>query len=351
MIRISDIIKMGSDNNPGGEEKDKGKHYILEKVLKYDTDAEMKQLYGKGIEAIKEIFEKLRQIKNLSSKEAEEYIAGAINFPSLTNYISKLVDYILVGDGELFNYFYPAKDDNYLYQHSLNVCLLSIKIGTWLEMNKSDLVNIGTGALLHDIGLVTVEDIILLPRQLEDKERQAVKKHPEYSANILKKIKDTADDIIVAVKSHHKRLSDKDFTKAIGDDKLQKIVQIIGLADIYEAVTHPRQYKPAKLPYEAVKELIEKEADNFHTRILKSLIDNIGIYPIGSWVRLTNGEIGIVVSTNKGYPLRPRVNIIFDVESKKLNDIKNIDLLEKPHLHIESPVNISDNKMLTEQLR
>ena len=351
MIRISDIIKMGPQDEPHEEGKDKKETSLLDKAVKRDAGTGIKQLYNEGIDLLKDIFDKIRQTRQFSFSQLEEYVANSIDFKLITNYVSQVVDRVVLGNGEMFDYFYRYRQQDYLYEHSLNVCLLAVKIGTWMDMNKSDLVNIALGGLLHDLGLISVEDIISLPRKLKRKEIERVREHPIVSAKMLEKVKDMAEDVINAIRGHHKRLTDKDFAKGLSHDKLQRMAQIIGLADVYEAITHPRSYRGPKLPHEAVKELIEKESGKFQVKIIKSLIDNIGIYPIGSWVRLTNGEIGIVASINKGYPLRPRVNIIFDARGNKLIDPKSIDMLSEPHLHIESPVDISKNKQLIDKLK
>ncbi len=347
MIRISDIIKMGPQDEPHKEKKAS----LLDKTLKKDTGIDIKQLYDEGIDLLKDIFDKIRRAKRLNPSDVKEHVANSIDFKSVIDYLYKLVDRILLGNGGLFDYFYAYRGENYLHMHSLNVCLLAVKIGIWLNLNKSDLMDIALGGLLHDLGLIRVEDIICLPRRLKHKELQKVKEHPIVSARMLEKVKDITKDVINAIRGHHKRLTDKDFTKELSSEKLQRMAQIIGLADVYEAITHHRSYRGAKLPHEAVKELIEVESDKFQANIIKSLIDNIGIYPIGSWVRLTNGEIGIVAFINKGYPLRPLINIIFDAKGNKLPDIKSIDLLTKPHLHIESPVDIDKNKQMIDKLK
>ncbi|UCH12898.1 MAG: HD domain-containing protein [Candidatus Omnitrophota bacterium] len=351
MIRISDIIKMGPQGEPHKENKGGKETSLLDKALKKDTGPDIKQLYNDGIDLLNGIFDKVRQTRQLSPSEVEEYVANSIDFKLVTDYLHKLVDRILLGNGKVFDYFYAYRQGNYLHMHSLNTCLLSIKIGIWLNLNKSDLMNIALGGLLHDLGLVSVEDIISLPRKLKHKELQKIRQHPVVSARMLEKVKDITEDVINAVRGHHKRLTDKDFTKELNSERLQKMAQIIGLADVYEAITHPRSYREPKLPHEAVKELVEVESGKFQANIIKSLIGNIGIYPIGSWVRLTDGEIGIVASINKGYPLRPWINLIFEANGNKLTDIKSIDLLTKPHLHIESPVDINKNKQLIDKLK
>ncbi|MBN1405174.1 MAG: HD domain-containing protein [Candidatus Omnitrophica bacterium] len=354
MMRISDIIKMGPQNDPDDkkEKKDTPAPSLLDKAIRKSANSTIEQLYNAGIDLLKDIFNKARQGRHLDNSQIEIFILNSLDFKAVTDYINQITDRILLGDDELFNYFYNYREkENYIYEHSLNVCLLSVKIGIWMDMNKSDLVNIALGGLLHDIGLIAVEDIISLPRKLKHNEIEAVKKHSLHSANMLEKIKGVAEDVVAAVKAHHTRLGDENFTRTLTHDKLQKMAQIIGLADVYEALTHQRSYKSAKLPHEAVKELIEQESGNFQAKIIKSLVENIGIYPIGSWVRLTDGSIGFVASVNKGYPLRPKVNIMFDAKGNKFSDIKSIDLLNEPHLHIESPIDLEKNSRLIEKLK
>jgi HD-GYP domain-containing protein (c-di-GMP phosphodiesterase class II) len=352
MIRISDIIKMGPQGEPNEANKERKEDSLLNRALKRNINEGITQLYDQGVGLVKDIFDKARKSRQLSPSEAEEYMANSIDFKAVSDYLRKLIERILLGNGEFFDYFYThRKEDSYLYTHSLNVCLLAVKIGIWMDMNKSDLMNIALGALLHDLGLIGVEEIISLPRQLKNKEMQKVNKHSVMGAKILEKVKDITQDVMDTIKGHHKRFSEKDFINTLNNEKLQKMAQIIGLADIYEAITHPRSYRPAKLPHEAIKELVEEEANNFQNKIIRSLIDNIGIYPIGSWVRLTSGEVGIVSAINKGYPLRPRINILFDSKGNKLNEVKSTDLLNEPHLHIESPVDIDKNKKLIDKLK
>lgn len=358
MIRISDIVRMGSrgEGDPKDRDKEKErleiKNTLLDDALKRTATAtNIKELYIAGTSLIKDAFDKIKEIPDINSQQAQEYIQKTINFDLIEDFAGKFVDHIMVSSGELFNYFYRHQEDNYLYQHSLNVCLLSVRIGTWMDMNKSDLVDLALGGLLHDIALIRVESIISLPRKLKRREFLKVKRHPIEGADILEKTSKIANEIIIAIRNHHSRIGDKNFVRELTDEKIQKMAQVIGLADVYEAITHVRSYRKGKLPHEGIKELIESESNNFQTKIIKSLIDNIGIYPIGSWVRLTSGEIGLVVLVNKGYPLRPKVNVIFDVKGDKLDEMKSIDLLDEPHIHIDSSVDLDTNKHLIDKLR
>ena len=135
-----------------------------------------------------------------------------------------------------------------------------------------------------------------------------------------------------AVKNHHYR------------GPRHKFCQVISLADIYEAISHPRLYKKAKAPYQAIGEIIDKEALSFHSDIMKTFVNNIGIYPVGSWVRLSTAEIGVVIGVNKGYPLRPKVKIMLDHSGERLKDVKILDFLPEPYFYIEGPVDTPDRE-------
>ena len=108
-------------------------------------------------------------------------------------------------------------------------------------------------------------------------DKEEIKKYPDLSATIIAGIQDIKSEIIVAVQNHRGSVLDDDFNALLDDERTKRIAQIIGLADIYEALTHERIYRQAKLPHQAVRELVESEAQNFVPNIMKALIENIGI--------------------------------------------------------------------------
>jgi HD-GYP domain-containing protein (c-di-GMP phosphodiesterase class II) len=177
--------------------------------------------------------------------------------------------------------------------------------------------------------MVKVEDIAQKEGLLESEERARMQEHPKYSEEILRDLGCLTSDAVSAVRSHHERGSRPAFT------------QVLGIADIYEAMTHSRPYRKAKPPHQAMEEILAKESGGFQPDIIKTLVNNIGIYPAGSWVKLNTGEIGMVIESNRNYPLRPKINLLFASSGEKLKDIKFLDLLIESHLNIECPVDIT----------
>lgn len=112
----------------------------------------------------------------------------------------------------------------------------------------------------------------------------------------------------------------------------------MGLADVYEATTHPRTYCTESLPYQAIQEIVKALNDLFEEDLIRVLIEELSIYPVGSLVRLNTGAIARVSAVTRGYPLRPKVDVIYGPEGERAEKLTAIDLKKEPRLHIVRPV-------------
>ena len=349
MIRMADIIKIAEARDPKEipaltappEEPRVPQSPIDSMEEKVTQDREKaRALYNEGVSLIKDVYSKTRDKKTVDGKE-------------ISDFANRFVDQVILDDGELFDCFYEeSKEKNYLFNHSVNVCLLTLKIAQWLNLNKSDLVDLGIAGLLHDIGMAEMEPIMLKPKKLNMRERIKVNKHAQCSSKIINEVTNLKKEFIIAVKYHHRKSMRNRFSMVKEKDipVIEKFSQVIALADMYEAATHSRVYKDARLPHEAIKEIIENEDALFEQGVITTLVKHIGIYPVGSWVILSTGEIGIVMSINSNYPLRPKVNVMFDSKQNNLEKNKILDLTEDPHLYIDSPIDISKRFELKERL-
>lgn len=319
MIRISDIIKMGDS----GDEPMKNSVSIeasrkenIGKVVKDSEEDKMKtnELYARGLSLIEDAMLKLRSDNLLDPKPISEFA-------------KELVDAMVVEGLEQFDHFYKsAHPAHYLYNHSVNVGLLVVKIGIWDSLNKSDLVELAFAGLLHDIGMVKVEAVACKEGALREADRVQIAEHPLYSAAILARLNCMSKEAIAGIRTHHDRGTRARFS------------QVLSLADIYEAMTHSRVYRKAKLPHQAIEEIVTIESSHFQPSVIKMFVNNIGIYPIGSWVRLNTEEAGVVIGSNKNYPLRPKINVILSSSGERLEGARIIDLCSEPHLYIDGPM-------------
>ncbi len=217
--------------------------------------------------------------------------------------------------------------DNYLFNHSVNVSVLSLALADALKVPKADLTQIGMAGLLHDLGkILTPKNILLKPDGLNPEEWQLMQQHPVKSAEILKKMSGVTDLCVRLVYEHHVRYDRTGYPVLEDGHQLHAYSKIISIADVYDAVTTLRPYQKPFHPREAIKimeNLVGKVLDPIY---FQEFVRMIGIYPIGSLVRLDTGEVGMVLENNSQTPMAPKVRILFDQAGRKLKENLEVDL-------------------------
>jgi HD-GYP domain-containing protein (c-di-GMP phosphodiesterase class II) len=289
-----------------------------------------KNLYVLGIDIAEDIANNVRQDKPMELSKAIDWI-------------DLVVDDLLMKDKELLSLFYESTPENHLYGHMINVSIMSIEVGLGLGYNKSRLNKLGLAAFLMDVGMFKVENIVLQSRSTSEEEFSKIKQHPVYSAKILSQIKDVSELVVNAVKEHHERINGKGYPEGLKDTEISEYARIITVVDVYEALTHDRPNLKKISPHEAIKEMLYSGSASFDAKILKVLIDKIGIYPIGSWVELNSNEIGKVINVNDEFPLKPVINLLFDSSRSRLAETRLIDLSRQTNLFIKRP--LSDDEV------
>lgn len=290
---------------------------------------ESARAYQRAMDIIKEILDTKQKSPDSISDLKEAY-----------EIVKIIVDRMVLGDKELIILTARFSDGSYLYAHLVNVCILSVDIGLYLGYNKSKLNELGLGAYLHDLGMAEMMAIAGQPRRLNTKEYKKIKQHPIYGGDMLSAVKNIHEEVIAIVKQEHERVNGSGYPEGLKDDQIHEYAKIVGVVDVYEALVHPRSYRDALNPHDAIKELLSMNSSMlFETKILKLLINRVGLYPVGCWVELNTGEIGKVCMPNEDSPLRPKINIIFSPEKTKLPQMKSMDLSQHTNLYIKRSIN------------
>jgi HD-GYP domain-containing protein (c-di-GMP phosphodiesterase class II) len=228
-----------------------------------------------------------------------------------------------------------AQEEDYLYFHVVNVCFMSIEIGLGLGYERWRLVELGTAAFLHDIGITKYMDIINKPEKLTDEDYNKIRQHPKYGIEILNKLdKEFSRGIFDVVEQEHERIDGSGYPKGTKDGDISEYAQIVGLIDVYEAMMHNRPYRNKHTHSQTINMILNNKSV-FGYKIIKVLIERIGIFPLGFLVKLNTKEIGVVFKDNLKSPLRPVVNIIYDSHGQELKQPKQIDLNSNPVIYIE----------------
>lgn len=274
----------------------------------------------KGIAAVHEVMEGLRSGKSVGFKRAKRFVQAA-------------VDLLAIDPGLLLALTTIKNYDDYLYNHAVNVSLISLVVGARLGFSKQQLGDLGLAALLRDVGKALVpKDLLEKKGQLSPEEWQQMQAFPVAAVHGLLRFRGFNEGALrqVIVAFEHKFRSTKDDRLASRDFNLYS--RIAQLADAYDAMTTPRPYRPKPMPpNEALKQII---VDRHITRadpcLIKAFIHAIGIFPVGTVVILDTNEIAVVASppAHVAALARPRVRLVSDTQGNEIPMAPIVDLAE-----------------------
>ncbi|WP_175443122.1 HD-GYP domain-containing protein [Halofilum ochraceum] len=201
--------------------------------------------------------------------------------------------------------------DEYTSIHCVNVCVLALAFGLHLGLDRSELVNLGTGALLHDVGKTRTPDAILnKPGPLDEREFEIMKRHAEDGYRLLAAGGGTAREVLDIVRLHHERLPGTGYPFGLKGEEIPLAVRVVAVVDTYDAMTSDRAYRDAISADDALNQLYRHEHAAFGTDLIEAFIRCLGIFPVGSVVELDNGAIGVVVKTRPDARLRPTLRMV-----------------------------------------
>ncbi|WP_341503214.1 HD-GYP domain-containing protein [Gallaecimonas sp. GXIMD4217] len=220
--------------------------------------------------------------------------------------------------------------DAYLMEHSLNVCILMALFARHLGLDAELVDQLAIAGLLHDIGKIKVrESVLMKPGKLTDAEFEEMKSHVVHSRAILESQPDFPQAVIEVVANHHERLDGKGYPHGLGAERLSSFDRMIAIVDVYDAMTAERVYKAGMAPTQALKMLMELSGSHFDKALVQQFVRCMGIYPVGSLVRLASGRLAVVLAQGKD-PLTPRVKVIYHSRMRCHLPAQELDLAVMP---------------------
>lgn len=250
-----------------------------------------------------------------------------LNIHQVKDLVDDLIDQITDRSEVLLSLMDVSSYDDYTFAHSLNVSIISLIIGISLMYDKSKLIELGIGALLHDIGKTKIDKKILNKREvLTQEEFQEIKKHPENGFNILRKHKEISLLSSHVAYQHHERWDGTGYPRGICGEDIHEYARIVAAADVYDALMGDRPYRPPFTVDKAVDTVKNMMGTYLDPQIANIMIANIAVYPVGTLVELSTRDIAVVVMVKKLNPTRPAVRIIYDPASNTIGPGHEIDL-------------------------
>ena len=261
-----------------------------------------RQLHADALDYVKQFMEDVRR-------------GTDINFGRAACLVDRFVESVLRNGTAAVTLFKLRDYDEYTYTHSINVSILAVLLGKHLGLGKSTLLKLGLAGLLHDAGKEFVPAHILnKPGKLTDEEFRVVKAHPLAGYNLLRKQRDIPVDVLQAVLEHHERYDGSGYPRGIRSGSIGLYSRVLALVDVYDALTSKRVYKAALPPAKALSLMYSMRDTQFAADDIDNFIRCIGVFPAGSFVRLSSGEFAVVMSTNPGRPTRPQVKVVLNAE-------------------------------------
>lgn len=276
-----------------------------------------------GMQAEKSVrIEKVRQERERFARRERDYEQSAASIAAILKSIpakpadahaqartlvGKTVEGLLGAESVIVHLVSQKSREGGLAFHSLNVMMLSLLLGKALELSEEEMRNLGIGALLHDIGKLEIPPRILRATSRTPPEEEFYRAHIGYGIKAVAAVKDLASPVKNIIACHHEFWDGSGFPNRLQAEKIPRLARIAAIANRYDDLCNPFDIKAAKTPAEAVTYLFKKEGARFEPELISRFVKVLGVYPPGSFIRLANGSLGLVMETDPNDLLHPLV--------------------------------------------
>jgi HD-GYP domain-containing protein (c-di-GMP phosphodiesterase class II) len=216
--------------------------------------------------------------------------------------------------------------DDYTYMHSVAVCALMIALARQLQLSDEETRDAGMAGLLHDLGKAMIPmQILNKPGKLTEAEFNVIKTHPEEGYKLLLSgagISEMTKDVCL---HHHEKMDGSGYPKGLNAEAMSLYAKMGAVCDVYDAITSNRPYKAGWDPAESIKRMAEWQG-HFDPTVFQAFVKSLGIYPTGSFVRLSSGRLGVVIEQGEKSLLTPKVKVFFSSKAQAYIKPEVIDL-------------------------
>lgn len=247
----------------------------------------------------------------------EARMGNAIDAENAMPLVEEIAASVMRNPGALIGLARLKTADDYTYMHSVAVCALMIALSRQLGLDDEKTRAAGLAGLLHDIGKMAVPWTILnKPGKLTDAEFAAVREHPAAGHKMLLKAKGVGEIALDVCLHHHEKMDGSGYPDGLSGDQISLYARMGAVCDVYDAITSNRPYKQGWCPAASLRKMTEWSRGHFDEAVFQAFVKSIGIYPVGTLVRLESGKLGVVVEQQVGKSLLlPKVRVFFSARS------------------------------------
>lgn len=252
-------------------------------------------------------------------------LGKCMDMVQVTNIVDQMTESVLRNGDALVSLLRIKTADEYTYLHSMAVSALCLSFAQGLDLSAAQVKQIGIGGLLHDIGKMKVPlEILNKPGALSEKEFEIMKRHVKEGEIALQEYPNLDHACTCVTSHHHERLDGTGYPEGLKGDQISLFGQIAAIVDIYDALSSERCYKKAMTPTDALKKLFEWSQSYLNRQLVEKFVAHLGIFPIGTLVRLENSQLAVVIGHGEKSLLHPTVRVVYD--AKKAQPLTPLDI-------------------------
>jgi HD-GYP domain-containing protein (c-di-GMP phosphodiesterase class II) len=313
---------------------DKGVHTASEQSYRLSSREGMR-MYNSWVKNLDEIFTESKTGRKVDLNQIDDLVKNLLSaIGKDQNNITQLI-------------LLPGRGLNKLSESSVKNAIISSIIGKTIKLYGFRLIQLATGALLHDIGMLKVPDEIRSKKgKLTPEELKIVRTHPMLGYNIVLRELRYPEETAAIVLNHQERWDGTGYPRGVKKEEIPTGARIVAVADAFEAMVNLRAYRNPIIGYKAMKSILSDNGRHFDPKVLRALLMCIGIYPIGSLVLLNNSCIGKVIEHHETAPVRPRLQLLIDKWGDRIKETKEIDLMSQKDLFIAKAVDPNEIERL-----
>jgi HD-GYP domain-containing protein (c-di-GMP phosphodiesterase class II) len=292
------------------------------------------KIYRSAVEKVDAIFQDIADGTYLNHEPIDSVVKEMLDV--LRQSKNEMIQLILLGEWV----------ERRLSVSAVNCMIISAVIGNTMRLASHRLLQLATGALMHDVGMLKVEKGILEKQgRLSSEELTQIRTHPVMGYQIISKDMKYPEEIALVALQHHEHWDGRGYPRSLKGEDITLFARVVTVADAYEAMVSERPYRNSMIGYSAMKNVLSDNGRHFDPQVLKAFLESMGVFPIGSIVQLNNSSIGRVSENHAEAPLRPKVEILIDEFGTQIEGTEVLDLLSKKNLFIVKAI---DPKMIGE---
>lgn len=281
------------------------------------------------IKRAEDVYQSTDQTLELVAKQVAN--GEKVNLQALGGAVENMVESAIANPDALMWVARIRAEDAATYAHGVKVAVYLLQLGRHLGFPPDQMGNLGMLGLLLDLGKIKVDrDLLLRQGKLTSAEFLLIKRHVELGVEALGESGGVDADVRDGISQHHERLDGSGYPGGLAGAAIGIYGRMAGVADSFAALTSVRPYAPPVPAYDALKILYAQAGTHYHAPLVEQFVQAIGVFPAGSLVELSSGEVATVLAHNRVRRLEPRLLVLTDVDKKPVHEPQSLDLLLQP---------------------